>query len=94
MSIHDLYSKRKRRIENINNPELYQYENLPIKFRRQVIHIWNTAIVPFSEIMQQEWWDDIHDILLRELGLFSLTGKGDFTSFDECQVFLMDKETP
>jgi hypothetical protein len=35
MSIHDLYSKRKKRVEHGSQPEIYQYETLPIEFRRQ-----------------------------------------------------------
>jgi AbiJ N-terminal domain 4 len=100
MSIHHLYSKRKKLIEKGSSPEIYQYEDIPMEFRRQVIHIWNTAIVPFCGTINQQWWVEIRDILLRELGLFSLASNKNFNSYDknssafeECKLFLINKET-
>lgn len=44
MPIFDLFSKRKKHIENINEPEVYQYDELPSFFRRQVVYLWHAAI--------------------------------------------------
>ena len=44
MAIVNLYSKRKKAIERITQPEVYQYTDLPIPFRRQIIYIWERAI--------------------------------------------------
>jgi AbiJ N-terminal domain 4 len=94
MSIHDLYSKRKKRIEHVNQPEIYQYEVLPIEFRRQVIHIWDSAILSYAKISCNTWWQDIHKILTRELGLFSLSSNRNNSPFMDCQEFLLDTKTP
>jgi AbiJ N-terminal domain 4 len=101
MNIHDLYSKRKKRIEHGNQPEIYQYETLPIKFRRQVIHIWYTAIVPYEKFVDYTCWQGIHKILTRELGEFSFSLAGQLSilpninnnPFEECQEFLLNTET-
>jgi hypothetical protein len=94
MSIHDLYSKRKKRIEYGNQPEIYQYEALPIAFRRQVIHIWDSAIIPYAKVVDNTWWQDIHKILTRELGLFSLSSNKHNGLYIDCAEFLLDKKTP
>jgi AbiJ N-terminal domain 4 len=94
MSVHDLYSKRKKRIEYGNQPEIYQYEALPIAFRRQVIHIWDSAIIPYAKVVDNTWWQDIHKILTRELGLFSLSSNKHDGPCIDCVEFLLDKKTP
>jgi hypothetical protein len=44
MTVIDTYSKRKKAAERGDQPEVYQYIDLPIQFRRQVIYIWSRAI--------------------------------------------------
>jgi hypothetical protein len=100
MPIINLYSKRKKRAEKGNQPEVYQYEELPPAFRRQVIHIWRTAIgihgYEFGRIIHHEnyqLWSRIYDLLDRELSLSepSLISLDD--PFEKCKSFLLDKDT-
>lgn len=101
MGINDLYSKRKKRIERGNQPEVYQYTDLPIEFRRQVIHIWLSAMGAYRQPepfignapLVSRFWHEIHDSFARELGLFHL-GSGFQNPFEQCQSFLLDKNTP
>jgi hypothetical protein len=99
MDINDLYSKRKKLAERGNQPEVYQYTNLPIEFRRQVIYIWLTAIGPYItdrffnyEPLVNRVWRKIHDLLARELGCFNL-GTTSQNPFEQCMYFLLDKDT-
>ncbi len=95
MTILDLYSKRKRRIEKSNQPEIYQYNDLPITFRRQVIHIWCSAIGAYrSSHLGSQIWNQIHNLLTRELGLFELSSGFQTDPFEQCKEFLLNKNTP
>ena len=73
MPIVDLFFKEKRK-----PPQVYQYDNLPRKFRVQVVHIWTSALgVPQYDGWghappQNQWWRRVHDTLARELGIFAL----------------------
>lgn len=103
MDIGDLYSKRKKLTEHGEQPEVYQYTDLPQPFRRQVIHIWLTAIGLYRKPdrsglylgypLVNQFWDQIHNYLARELGLFHLGSKGE-NSFYQCHSFLLNKDTP
>lgn len=103
MDIGDLYSKRKKLTEHGEQPEVYQYTDLPQPFRRQVIHIWLSAIGPYREQDRfgrysgnpsvNQLWNNIHKDLARELGLFNLGIKGE-NSFYQCKSFLLNKDTP
>lgn len=94
MGISDLYSKRKKRIKRASKPDFYQYKKLPIKFRRQVIHIWLSAIGGYREPEHfiGYIWQDIHDSFARELGLFHL-GSEFQNPFYKCQSFLLNEDT-
>lgn len=97
MPIIDLYSKRKKRIDKGNRPEIYQYDELPLAFRRQVIHIWHDAIGNYQDgQLISRFWQQIHDFIARELGLFELgPGRGfQRNSFEQCKEFLLNKDTP
>jgi hypothetical protein len=99
MGIYNLYSKRKKLAERGNDPEVYQYVDLPIKFRRQVVHIWLSAIgswrepsfgtIPLVNIL----WDKIHNLIARELGEFYL-GNELQNPFEQCKFFLLNNNTP
>jgi hypothetical protein len=98
MPIINLYSKRKKAAERENQPEIYQYTDLPINFRRQVVHIWASAIGKYDEYnfykpLLCELWQQIHDLLAREIGLFELASRAKATNpFDKCIVFLLAKD--
>jgi len=100
MGINDLYSKRKKLAERGNQPEVYQYTNLPIEFRRQVIYIWSATIGSYVrerfisyEPLVNRLWQKIHDLLARELGCFNF-GTTSQNPFEQCMHFLLDKDTP
>lgn len=104
MGIKDLYSKRKKRTERAGQPDVYQYENLPIEFRRQVIHIWLSAIGGYRESdpvsiivvgympLVNKLWHEIHNSFTRELGLFHL-GSEFQNPFQQCQSFILSENT-
>jgi hypothetical protein len=93
MPIIDLYSKRKKLIEKGNQPEVYQYEDLPLAFRRQVVHIWCDAFGDLRNPIPISLWQNIHDFLARELGLFELSHDIDGNPFEQCKAFLLNKST-
>ena len=100
MPIINLYSKRKKAAERVNQPEVYQYTDLPINFRRQVVHIWVSAIGKydthyFYKPLLGNLWKQIHDLLAREIGLFELAPKVKAPNpFDQCIYFLMNEDNP
>ena len=75
MGIVDIFSKRQRRLRG-DVPDVYQYVDLPVPFRRQVIHILRDVLgndqAYWENVETREWFQDIHDILARELGAFNL----------------------
>lgn len=74
MPILDIYSKRQKRLRG-ENPDVFQFENMPIAFRNQVIHILRDAFgetdLYGSDAMAA--YQAIHDALCREYGLFYLS---------------------
>jgi hypothetical protein len=103
MPIIDLYSKRKKRIEKFSQPEVYQYDELPFTFRRQVIHIWRDAIGVYQNSdaystfgytpLVNRVWHQIHNLLSRELGLLELELNLLTNPFEVCQRFFLHKGT-
>lgn len=78
MGVFETYSKRQKQLEKAGKQDVYQYDALPQAFRIQVIHIWRGTIGPYynshdRRTAASETWDAIHDILIREYGLFSLS---------------------
>ena len=72
MPIFELYSKRKRRQERAGQP-VYQYDEIPQKFRKQVEHIWRDAIGPRRGTSgtgtSARVWEEIYSFVSREVGL-------------------------
>ncbi|WP_404790420.1 STM4504/CBY_0614 family protein [Altericista sp. CCNU0014] len=94
MPIIDLYSKRKKCIEKGDQPEIYQYDDLPIAFRRQIVHIWDSAIgVYLASSFGAKIWCQVHNLLTRELGLFELSSGFQVDPFEQCKEFLLHKGT-
>jgi AbiJ N-terminal domain 4 len=97
MPILDLYSKQKKRAENGNQPEIYQYDELPLTFRRQVVYIWVDAIGNARNIrLIYHIWKRFHDLMARELGVFKLSPSifNEENYFEQCKEFLLDQDTP
>lgn len=96
--IFDLFSKRNKKPDK----EIFIYDDLPMKFRIQVIHIWSDAIGKWyydTDYMGKVYtspsnniWLQIHKQLCREYGIFSLSEKGD-DPFAKCQFFIQSAST-
>ncbi|MXX63243.1 MAG: hypothetical protein F4112_10170 [Holophagales bacterium] len=88
-----LFSYRKRVAEG-NVPDVYVYDELPEQLRVQVVHIWKDAIGPFRELRRYESeplanpvWEEIHNSVAREHGLFGLADHGN--PFERCVEYLL-----
>ena len=98
--ITDIFSKRQKRLRG-EFPDIYQYENLPLEFRRQIIMI--TRDVIGTETWSRHYgtqgslqittniYDQINAILCKEYGLFKLStsyqtsSEAIFTYFMTCE---------
>ncbi len=43
MAIVDLFHKKQKRLRG-EYPDVYQYDELPIKLKVQIVHLWNKTI--------------------------------------------------
>ena len=95
MKIHKIFSKRQKRLRN-EVPDVYQYEDIPQALRVQVVHIWRDVL---GEIERGSWglqgaayeaYQDIHDALCREYGIFDLGEEGNF--FEKVGNFLINEK--
>ena len=72
MSIFELFSKRQKRLRGEVH-DVYQYEEIPEKFRVQVVHIVKDTI---GQDNYEDWashtYKMIHETLCREYGVFTL----------------------
>ncbi len=97
MGVYDIYVKRKQLQVKAGQPDVYRYDDIPEGLRIQVIHIWRTAIGTwrkgphdYSNEPPDSVWIAIHDILCRELGVFSLGNERDMP-FEKCCTFLLQE---
>jgi AbiJ N-terminal domain 4 len=80
----------------VDQSEVCQYDKLPIEFRRQVIHIWKSAISAYPSYLYldlQNSWGSIHGYLIRKLGLFKLGHDKGASPEVQCSNFLLSPET-
>jgi hypothetical protein len=95
MAVQELVSKLKRKQERAGQPVIFQYDEIPEKFRVQVTHIWKDAIGPYSGRFGApagaKVWEAIHDFVSRELGLPAL-GTG-YNPAENCIEFLLEQDT-
>lgn len=96
MGILETYTKRQKRLAKAGTADVYQYDDFPVEFRRQVIHIWTQIIGPLQQPpaygetpFPNIFWRVVHDTLAEELGVFSL---GDMycDHFQQCQQLLLN----
>lgn len=102
MPIWDLFSKREKRKHKQGQEDVFQYDTLPEPFRAQVVHIWLDALGKWREGPAYlgdsiahppgAWWYQIHAIMLREKGRFSLTKRGGNPA-TQCVEYVMDAPT-
>lgn len=95
MPIFELFSRLQRKRERAGQPVIYQYDEIPEKFRIQVMHIWKDAIGtdPSGSIGRAtaRAWEAIHDSVSRELGWPALGTEGN--PRDNCFQFLSKGNT-
>lgn len=95
MSIFDLFSKRQKRLRG-EVPDVYQYEEIPEKFRVQVVHIVRdtVGVEQTYNRFANEVYETMHRILCKEYGVFSLKDRcssnfeavfDHFLKEDECE---------
>ncbi len=92
MAIFELFSKRQRKLRG-EILDVYQYEIIPIELRVQIIHIIKDALgVNVYGDPDSTSFRNLHQILCREYGLFSLKeySNSDFEAV--CDFFLNGKE--
>jgi hypothetical protein len=88
MRVFDIYARRKRR--DLGEPDVFQYDQVPDqRVRMQVCYILKDALGPCSDDdtrflpNNREAWIVIRDVLRRELGVASLSGRPK-NARDEC----------
>lgn len=98
MPVYDIYSRRKKRAEQAE-PDVYQYEKIPVPLRAQIQHIWDDAIGPFYEASSYSShtpacnnaaWQFIRDSVCREKGQVSL--RGERNPWKDCIAYLHYEE--
>ena len=88
MGIFETYSKRLKKRERAGQPDIYQYDDLPEALRTQIAHIWRGTLG-----QQYRLWDDIHDTIARELGVFHLWGDDRHEGRAKCIQFMLSAPT-
>ena len=95
MPIYETFAKRKRNAEMAGKPVIYRQDELPNPLRVQVAHILDSTIGDHGQSMdhhifelRRQFWQTVHAILAREMGLFTLS-QGVDSIFQRCQQFLL-----
>ncbi len=97
MPVFDTFTKRKRQAERAGKPDVYQYENLPQPLRAQVMYIWGEALGGYRQMDRFDFdapppsnarWQLIRDVVARERGVFSLSGR-DENPLKQCAHLLL-----
>lgn len=91
MSIFELYSKRMKLAEGKEFEDVYVYDKAPEKLRIQISQILKDAIGTNND----EAWETIHNILLKELARFSLVERPSREEIHNCITYFLscsDKE--
>ncbi|WP_418026234.1 STM4504/CBY_0614 family protein [Paenibacillus sp. JJ1722] len=89
MAIFELFSKREKKRNQITN-DPYQYTELPRSLRVQIVHIWKDVAGEGSAYynFSSTFWEVVHNTMIRELGLFTLSDKTD-DDYRKCVDFLL-----
>jgi AbiJ N-terminal domain 4 len=79
MVLPDVYSRRKRQSEGAG-PDVYQYNQVPLHLRVQIIHIFSDAIGDYIEsdygAYHNKCYDHLVKTLRKEYGVFTIGGGG------------------
>jgi hypothetical protein len=100
VGIRETFSKRQRRLAKAGQQDVYQYDDLPTPFRVQVALILGATIGPSMtgrhplgyETPSAPIWKSLHKHLLKEFGVFRLTGNSNSAQEDFVN-YLMEAET-
>ncbi|MDJ0736115.1 MAG: hypothetical protein QNJ47_18970 [Nostocaceae cyanobacterium] len=94
----NIFSKRQKKLRG-EVPDVYQYDDIPEPLRVQIVHIMNDlqgnpidSYTCYTQSYTQELYRDIHDILCREYGKFSLINRTYLENIDyieDVQEFLV-----
>ena len=92
MSIFELFSKRQKKLRG-DVPDVYQYEELPNNFRVQVVHIIRDTIGVEQSYNQHTnfAYEEIHKILCKEYGVFSLKNHSQ-SNFESVYEFFLEQK--
>jgi len=92
MGFQELFSKLKQKRQKADQPVIFKYDEIPEEFLHQVVHIWMDAIGPYNRYTSGKVvWDNIHNIVSRELGLPALGKRAN--SPENCIQFLFERDT-
>ena len=83
MTFFETYSKRKNKEKQKDNIDVYKYDEIPRELRVQIIYILNDSIL-------DGYWEEIHNILARERGVFTLHGNCTPNHYEECKKTVYD----
>lgn len=87
MGVFELYSKRLKKAKQSGQKDIYIYDDIPETLRVQIVHIWNDTIL-------DRLWEEIHNIMARELGVFQLAEIRRIGDFKRPTVeFFLEAET-
>ncbi|NQU59961.1 MAG: HEPN domain-containing protein [Rhodospirillales bacterium] len=101
MKVFELFSTRKHKAESAGETDVYQYDELPQKVRVQISKIWDDAIGRYwkpsgysmgsTPYHNNDYWQEIHDIVAREKGVFHLGDNYD-NAKKRCNSHLMNSD--
>jgi len=103
MAIFEIYSKRMKRQASQGKVDLYQYDSIPERLRVQIAQIVREALGFWyrpdrtyfdarPESPSSRWWEEIHDALAREYGVWQL-GKNGKNQEQRCMEYLLTADT-
>lgn len=87
MAVFDLYSKRKKRLASQGKADVYQYDTIPGPLRVQIAQVvqdalgcWYIRDPGYYDLRpnspSSRWWQEIHDAIARENGVWHLGKNG------------------
>lgn len=95
MAVFELFSSRQRKTRG-DIPDVYQYDVIPQKLRVQIIHIIKATIgsrIGYNqESLSETIYREIHEILCREYGVFSLSSKHRISDFEAVYDYFLNSE--
>ncbi|MBD2653556.1 hypothetical protein H6G45_08635 [Synechocystis sp. FACHB-383] len=92
MALFDLFSKRQKRLRG-EVPEVYVYDNVPKPLRVQLIQILSDGIGDERyHRVSLSIYSEIHKILCREYGVFSLTNNRYLSDWESIANYLLETE--